>query len=107
MFLLVNVLCFWFVKHFQNQNPCISPTEGTFTLLQQKRAKDSLMLPKKHADKSIKDKKIIIKKVTQFTKYTSCNSSEDLAARYVLHIYYIIYILQLVGWYLTTSVVIQ
>ena len=67
----------------QNQNTFISPTEGTFTLLQQKRAKDSLMLPKKHAYKSIKDKKIIIKKVTQFTKYT-CNSSEDLAARYIL-----------------------
>jgi len=36
----------------QNQNTFISPTEGTFTLLQQKRAKDSLMLPKKHASKN-------------------------------------------------------
>ena len=45
-----------------NQNPFISPTEGAFTLLQQKRAKDSFMLPKKHAYKSIKDTKIIIQK---------------------------------------------
>ena len=39
----------------QNQNTFISPTEGTFTLLQQKRAKDSLMLPKKHALQIIKN----------------------------------------------------
>ena len=47
--------------NIKNQNTFISPTEGKCTLLQQKRAKDSLMLPKKHAYNSIKDTKITLR----------------------------------------------